>query len=359
MRTRILNFWRGARPGSSRTGASDKATSLLVKGGQHDEAPRLALEHDVTLTEEMAEAMTPPKGAEGITEETRRDILLRVAKACKNQGSYHLACKKYTQAGDRVRAARALLKSGDTEKIIFFAGVSRSKEIYVMSANHLQTLDWHADPEIMKHIIAFYTKAKAHESLASFYDACAQMEIDEYRDYEKALGAMRESAKHLAKSKTPESPARIDALRARTRLVERFVEVRKSLGADPVAARASARELLPRRARRPRVGRRRKRPRGDVYAMLIEHTFGNEGNASGAFELLEEMRVKGVAVGPYVEPEMVAAIRREVGATPAPDARGGNAGAGAGHLHGGGSDEEEFLEEELEEDFENGEIGSD
>ena len=69
--------------------------------------------------------------------------------------------------------------------------------------------------------------------------------------------------------------------------------------------------------------------------------------------------MKGVAVGPYVEPEMVAAIRREAGATPAPDERGGNAGAGAGHLHGGGSDEEEFLEEELEEDFENGEIGSD
>lgn len=340
-------------------GRFDKATSLLVKGGRHDEALRLALEHDVTLTEEMAEAMTPPKGAEGITEETRRDILLRVAKACKNQGSYHLACKKYTQAGDRVRAARALLKSGDTEKIIFFAGVSRSKEIYVMSANHLQTLDWHADPEIMKHIIAFYTKAKAHESLASFYDACAQMEIDEYRDYEKALGAMRESAKHLAKSKTPESPARIDALRARTRLVERFVEVRKSLGADPVAARASARELL-RDAHAARASDEGGNVRaGDVYAMLIEHTFGNEGNASGAFELLEEMRVKGVAVGPYVEPEMVAAIRREVGATPAPDARGGNAGAGAGHLHGGGSDEEEFLEEELEEDFENGEIGSD
>ena len=185
------------------------------------------------------------------------------------------------------------------------------------------------------------------------------MEIDEYRDYEKALGAMRESAKHLAKSKTPESPARIDALRARTRLVERFVEVRKSLGADPVAARASARELL-RDAHAARASDEGGNVRaGDVYAMLIEHTFGNEGNASGAFELLEEMRVKGVAVGPYVEPEMVAAIRREVGATPAPDARGGNAGAGAGHLHGGGSDEEEFLEEELEEDFENGEIGSD
>lgn len=70
---------------------------------------------------------------------------------------------------------KSLLKSGDTEKIIFFAGVSRQKEIYVMAANYLQSLDWRKDPEIMKNIIAFYTKGRALESLASFYDACAQV----------------------------------------------------------------------------------------------------------------------------------------------------------------------------------------
>lgn len=30
-----------------------------------------------------------------------------------------------------------------------------------------------------------YTKAGDMESLASFYEACAQIEIDEFRDYEK------------------------------------------------------------------------------------------------------------------------------------------------------------------------------
>jgi hypothetical protein len=43
-------------------------------------------------------------------------------QAAKAQGLFHLACKKYTQAGDRLRAMRALIKSGDVEKIIFFAG---------------------------------------------------------------------------------------------------------------------------------------------------------------------------------------------------------------------------------------------
>ena len=82
---------------------------------------------------------------------------------------------------------KALLRSGDQEKIIFFAGVSRQKDIYMMAANYLQTLDWHSEPEIMKNIISFYTKAQAMDNLAHFYETCAQIEIDEYRDYDKAL----------------------------------------------------------------------------------------------------------------------------------------------------------------------------
>ena len=70
---------------------------------------------------------------------------------------------------------KALLKSGDTEKILFFAGVSRQPDIYVMAANYLQTLDWRKDPSIIKNIISYYTKGKALESLAGFYDACAQV----------------------------------------------------------------------------------------------------------------------------------------------------------------------------------------
>ncbi len=74
------------------------------------------------------------------------------------------------------------------------AGVSRQKDLYLMAANYLQTLNWHSDPELMKHIIGFYTKAGAWESLASFYEACAQIEVDEYRDYEKALQVRGSSA---------------------------------------------------------------------------------------------------------------------------------------------------------------------
>lgn len=46
-----------------------------------------------------------------------------------------------------------------------------------MAANYLQSLDWRKDPDVMKNIIAFYTKGRALDSLANFYDACAQVGI--------------------------------------------------------------------------------------------------------------------------------------------------------------------------------------
>jgi intraflagellar transport protein 140 len=91
------------------------------------------------------------------------------------------------KGGEREKAMKCLLKSGDTKAICYYATVSRNRNIYILAANYLQALDWQNDAETMKNIVLFYTKAKAFEQLSSFFDAYAQMEIDEYRDYEKAL----------------------------------------------------------------------------------------------------------------------------------------------------------------------------
>ena len=234
------------------------------------------MEHDVKIDEELAEALTPPKGADpkdgGISEEARKALLMKIAAVCKNQGSYHLACKKYTQAGDKMKAMKALLKSGDTEKICFFAGVSRQREIYVMTANYLQTLRWHGDPELTKHIVQFYTKARAVESLSGFYESVAQIEIDEYRDYDKAADALRDAAKHLAKSKADGHDAMMRSLEARTELVETFVRARTLLAAGDVAeaTRLCERMIADPRARDESEVTIRV---GDVYAMMVEHWY--------------------------------------------------------------------------------------
>lgn len=70
---------------------------------------------------------------------------------------------------------RALLKSGDTPKIILYTNTARNKDIYRLAGNYLQTLNWKEDVNLMRQIEAFYIKADALESLSAFYASCAQV----------------------------------------------------------------------------------------------------------------------------------------------------------------------------------------
>lgn len=76
----------------------------------------------------------------------------------------HVTQVDWIQAGEKVKALKCLIRSGNTDKIIFFAGVSRNAEIYTLAANYLQTLDWHSRPELTQSIVTFYTKVVVHNS---------------------------------------------------------------------------------------------------------------------------------------------------------------------------------------------------
>lgn len=122
----------------------------------------------------MVEQLTPP---ETVDPAERKEILKDLARALKKQGSFILASKKYTQAGDRIRAMKCLVRGGDTKAVIQFASISRNAEIYKLAANYLQQMNWRESADIMRAIIAFYTKAKSFEQLAGFYDSCAQVRV--------------------------------------------------------------------------------------------------------------------------------------------------------------------------------------
>ena len=60
------------------------------------------------------------------------------------------------------------------------------------------------------------------------------MEIDEFRDYEKALGALKESRQQLEKArKMADRERRITALESRISIVSDFVEARRYEKSDP------------------------------------------------------------------------------------------------------------------------------
>ena len=121
----------------------------------------------------------------------RTELIKTVAEKCRKQGSFELASNLYLKVGDKTTSLKCLIELGDTSKVIVFANTARSSEIFILAANFLQTADWHQNPDLMKNIIMFYQKAKAFENLSSFFEACANVEIDEYRDYEKASGALK------------------------------------------------------------------------------------------------------------------------------------------------------------------------
>ncbi|XP_058142678.1 intraflagellar transport protein 140 homolog isoform X1 [Dasypus novemcinctus] len=289
----------------------EKAVELLLAAKKYHEALQLCLEQNLTITEEMAEKMTVPRDCGDLSEEARRDLLEQIATCCLRQGNYHLATKKYTQAGNKLKAMRALLKSGDTEKIVFFAGVSRQKEIYIMAANYLQSLDWRKEPEIMKNVISFYTKGRALDLLAGFYDACAQVEIDEYQNYDKAHGALTEAYKCLskAKAKSPlDQETKLAQLQSKMALVKRFIQARRTYAEDPKDAVEQCTLLLeePGLDGAVRVG--------DVYGFLVEHYLQREEHQM-AYKYLEEMRKRlpSANVAYYVTARTVEAVHQGLG----------------------------------------------
>lgn len=280
----------------------DKAVQLFITCKQLKQAMDMCERNKVIMTEQMAEKITdqlPEKEGEGGV--FRTDMLKRIADLCVSQQNYHLATKKYTQAGMKDKAMDALLKSGDTEKIIFFAGVLRSKEIYVRAANYLQTLNWHTEGEIMKKIIEFYTKARAYQQLAMFYDACSQVEIDEYRDYEKALGALKESKKFMQKAEKPSTD-----LDRRIEMVETFVHAKSLVRKDNEEFQKMCFQLLD----QPKVDAAVQV--GDVFALLIEFYY-SEQHYEQAYQMIEKMRQRRIVLGPYLDQTMCDTIYRHMG----------------------------------------------
>ena len=151
----------------------EKAIDLYIIGKRYRQAIEMCVVHRVQLTDGIIEKLTPP---ETMDNNERKEILQDLAGALKKEGNFIAASKKYTQAGDRLRAVKCLLRVGDTKAVIQFANISRNEEIYRLVANFLyQSMSWKDNVDIMKSIIMFYNKSKAYEALSNFYDSCAQV----------------------------------------------------------------------------------------------------------------------------------------------------------------------------------------
>ncbi|XP_055006428.1 intraflagellar transport protein 140 homolog isoform X2 [Boleophthalmus pectinirostris] len=287
----------------------EKAVELLVAAKKYQEALELCVSQNLDVSEELAEKMTVTESKD-MSEEARKELLERIADCCMRQGNYHLATKKYTQAGNKLKAMRALLKSGDTEKIVFFANVCRQKDLFILAANYLQSLDWRTDPEILKTIIGFYTKGRAPELLAGFYEACAQVEIDDYQNYEKALDALTEAYKCLSKAKdtSEKQEVKLSNMQHKITLIKKFVHVRRLYVENAAEAVRVCEALLEEPDLDPAVRV------GDAFGFLVDH-YCQQGQFQVAYRRLEELQklLPSQNLRYYINPTSLEALQREMG----------------------------------------------
>ncbi len=119
-----------------KAGYNKKAIHFLSqRGSTVDDILKFCQVEEVKLTEDLIDEILSRS-----EKNLHKEYLRTIALICQHQGDQILACKKFTQGGDRYSAIKCLLLTGDTKTIISYALTSRTKEVYIIAANYVQTL---------------------------------------------------------------------------------------------------------------------------------------------------------------------------------------------------------------------------
>ena len=208
-------------------GHDDKALGTYIRLKDYDMALKLCETKNLKISPETADAIFDELDLK-TQNESKKKLIKKLAKQLTTQGDFELAHQKYVQMNDLKKAMKCLIKLGDKDKIIYFANTSRESINYILAANFLQSLEWNDNSDVIKLIVTFFKKAKAFNNLANFYCLCATVEINDYRNYEKAIEALIEATKALELAKDMEAEERnhkIEDLNERIKLTKLFVHI--------------------------------------------------------------------------------------------------------------------------------------
>ena len=124
-------------------------------------------------------------------------------------------------------------------------------------------------------------KGKGPKTAFGFYEACAQLEIDEYQNYDKAFGALTEAYHCLDKVR---DQIRLDALKKNIEYIKEYVDIQPYNENSTVAAIDRCKEFL-------NSGSLIMVRKGDVYGFIIEH-FSSNNQIKPAYAMMKDMKAK-------------------------------------------------------------------
>lgn len=133
---------------------------LMAKNSQEFLLENIIQEYNIQVDETLIDRVEKLTASRGSNEK----LISSLADLSLKQGKYFIAAKLFNSTGDRINSIKALIRSGDTDKVIKYANIARNKGVYKMAANYLQTVDF-TDRQL---VASFYKKASASEELARY-----------------------------------------------------------------------------------------------------------------------------------------------------------------------------------------------
>ena len=113
----------------------------------------------------------------------------------------------------------------------------------------------------------------------------------------------------MEKSASDGKEMKLTTMRKRVNIIEKFVQAREALNANDSATAMTICDQL---VDMPGVEEAIRL--GDVFAQLIEHYY-YKNSFQDAYKYLEKMKKKNIIVTPYLDPQIVDDIYKEVGVT--------------------------------------------
>jgi len=283
------------------SGRWSKAAQCFALAKQIDIVIQLCNEHNIKVSssviQELAENESDP------------ELIKRFAALCEQQGMFQLSAQLYIKLKDHLSAMKSLIRSGDATKIIKFAKLVRKRETFILAANYLMTLNPRDNDSNFEIIVSMYSSAQSFDKLARFYEASAQLEIDEYQEYGKGHQLLQKAISVLNSANNIQEKERlIETLSTKVKLIEVYLEAARLVKTDPQKSQAYSMQLLKTKGIETVM-----RP-DDIYILLVQ-CYVTQGNYPSAYKLLEELRNNGTDITWFMEVEAIQKIYAAVGQT--------------------------------------------
>jgi intraflagellar transport protein 140 len=241
-----------------------KAPQCFALARQFDEVIALCNKHNIKLPSSVIQELSEMKADP--------EVMKRFASLCEQQGAFQTAATLYVKFKDHIAAMKALIRSGETAKVIKFANLVKKKETYILAGNYLQTLNPRDGDSTFEPVGMLYKKAGATDKLGWFYESVARNEIDEYQEYTKGLALMKAGLKLV--EETPDVKQKepvIAVMQKKIRLVEMYLEAQAAVKKDPKKTMVTAVEIL----RNPLVDAVMRTD--DVYVLMVKASVAQGG----------------------------------------------------------------------------------